>query len=304
LAGAKCTTTLTNTTTPQATYSDFALSVPNANPVIADANGVFPVMFVGNTNRYRLKFTTSADVLLYQQDDCGPDTAASLGAAVLAAANTFTVSPQKISAIEPRLILDETDGGADKRLWDIDVNANVLTIRTRTDADGSGKTILTVTRGATTAIASIDIGNATDLPAVTINGATIAASATSAGSFTGTLTGMTAGTTGTMNYTRVGNFIILTARASITGTSNAVTMTMTGLPAAVTPTVIAVAATSYNLSDNTISKKGSAIVDVTGIITFGIHTVTGAYITESGGNFTNAGTKGLISGFTMYYALS
>lgn len=68
------------------------------------------------------------------------------------------------SLAEPRLLLNETDVGADLKLWDIDVNASVLTGRTRTDADGAGKNWLAVTRGATTAVSDISLGNATDNP--------------------------------------------------------------------------------------------------------------------------------------------
>lgn len=68
------------------------------------------------------------------------------------------------SSTEPRLLLNESDVGANLKLWDFDVSASVLTGRTRTDADGAGKNWLAVTRGATTALASITIGNASDNP--------------------------------------------------------------------------------------------------------------------------------------------
>jgi len=71
------------------------------------------------------------------------------------------------SLAEPRLLLNETDVGADLKLWDFDVNASVLTGRTRTDADGAGKNWLAVTRGTTTAISDISVGNATDNPTFT-----------------------------------------------------------------------------------------------------------------------------------------
>lgn len=82
------------------------------------------------------------------------------------------------SLAEPRLLLNETDVGADLKLWDVDVNASVLTGRTRTDADGAGKNWLAVTRGATTAISDVSFGNAADNPSygflgtgsVTVNG--------------------------------------------------------------------------------------------------------------------------------------
>lgn len=65
---------------------------------------------------------------------------------------------------EPRLLLNETDQAADVKLWDFDLQGGVLTGRTRTDADGAGVNWLSVTRGATTAISNISLGNATNNP--------------------------------------------------------------------------------------------------------------------------------------------
>lgn len=294
-AGAKCYTYLTNTTTPQATYADYALTIPNANPVLADANGVFPIMFGINTTRYRLKFTTSSGALLYQEDDIGPDTAASLGAATLAAANTFTGSPQKISALEPRLILDESDAAADKRLWDFDVNGAVLKIRTRTDADGTGKDVLTVTRGATTAIASIDIGNATDLPTITFNG--VAPAAATSGSFTGTLTGCTTSPTATFNWNKIGAMVIIDCIGGLAAVSNATTMTVTGLPAALEPARTQMIYTK--LEDNAAGVLGAVyMTSGSTVMSFGL----GASGNQAG--FTNVNAKGILTGFSITYALT
>lgn len=82
MAGAKAYWYITLTTTPKDTYTDFALTTPNTNPVIADSNGVFPTTFLKNDVRYRLTLKTSADVLIYTQDDIGGPviTQAELGA--------------------------------------------------------------------------------------------------------------------------------------------------------------------------------------------------------------------------------
>lgn len=81
-------------------------------------------------------------------------------------AHTFTNAlPITISSAEPRWAAKETDAGADGGLWDFDVNAGVLTGRTRTDADGAGVSWLTVTRtAASTAISDIGLGNTTNNP--------------------------------------------------------------------------------------------------------------------------------------------
>lgn len=78
------------------------------------------------------------------------------------------------SLTEPRLLLNESDLGADLKLWDIDLQGGILRLRTRTDADGAGVDAIAVTRGATTAISNLAFGNATNNPTFTFlgNGAT------------------------------------------------------------------------------------------------------------------------------------
>lgn len=68
----------------------------------------------------------------------------------------------KWSLAEPRLILANSGQGADLKNWDFDLTAGVLTGRTRTDADGAGINWLSVTRGTTTAITDVSMGNATN----------------------------------------------------------------------------------------------------------------------------------------------
>lgn len=82
------------------------------------------------------------------------------------------------SSAEPRLLLSESDVGADLKAWDVDVSASVFTIRTRTDADGAGVNAIAITRGTTTAISNIAFGNATNNPTYSFLG-------TGTGTFTG-----------------------------------------------------------------------------------------------------------------------
>lgn len=67
-AGAKATFYLTGTTTKTDTYTSSALSTPNANPVVADSEGVFAPIYLNPTITYKLTLTTSADVLIYTVD--------------------------------------------------------------------------------------------------------------------------------------------------------------------------------------------------------------------------------------------
>lgn len=70
-AGAKAYFYITGTTTPKDTYTDFALTTPSANPVVADGNGDWATIYLKNDARYRVTLKTSADVLIYTQDDVG-----------------------------------------------------------------------------------------------------------------------------------------------------------------------------------------------------------------------------------------
>jgi hypothetical protein len=77
--GAKLYTYTTGTTTPLAVYSDYALTTPLSNPVIADSAGMFAALFASESVRYRFVLKTSADVTIYTQDDVqvGTNTATS-----------------------------------------------------------------------------------------------------------------------------------------------------------------------------------------------------------------------------------
>lgn len=62
------------------------------------------------------------------------------------------------SLAEPRLILSESDQGSDLKMVDLDLNAGILCLRTRTDADGAGQNIFCATRGTTTALTNLTFG--------------------------------------------------------------------------------------------------------------------------------------------------
>lgn len=130
-----------------------------------------------------------------------------------------------------------------------------------------------------------------------------AATATiSEGSFTGTLTGMTASTTGTVSYRIVANssgtgkLCHLRLASALEGTSNTTALTMTGLPAACTPTVSVWVST--NVRDNTTSVPGAAFIDAS---TTTIEFYTDSPFSATG--FTNSGTKGLSRGWQILYGL-
>lgn len=124
----------------------------------------------------------------------------------------------------------------------------------------------------------------------------------SEGSFTGTLTGMTASTTGTVDYRIVANsagtgkLCTLYLASTLTGTSNTTALTMTGLPAACTPVgavrLGTVIVDSGNNNDAMLTISAAATT-----ITF----YTDANLDAAG--FTASGTKGLGGGWTVTYLL-
>jgi len=98
----------------------------------------------------------SATSLYYLAAD-GTKQLNSAGAADPTLAYTWT-NIHTWSLAEPRLLFNETDRGTDLKLWDLDLNAGVLSIRTRTDADGAGNNVLSATRGTTTALTNMTFG--------------------------------------------------------------------------------------------------------------------------------------------------
>ena len=85
-AAAKAAFYLTGTTTPQNTYSDAGLSSANTNPVVADANGRFPDIYL-SAARYKVVFATSADVAIDTLDPV--DATSQLISAASAPATTY-----------------------------------------------------------------------------------------------------------------------------------------------------------------------------------------------------------------------
>lgn len=59
LVGAKLYWYQSGTTTPINTYSDIDLTVPNTNPVLADASGRFPQIFLADDTGYKWIFTNA-----------------------------------------------------------------------------------------------------------------------------------------------------------------------------------------------------------------------------------------------------
>lgn len=72
LVGAQLFFYETGTNTPQNTYSDEALTVPNTNPVISDANGYFGNVFLLPSPAYRVVLEDSTGAIVWSMDPVGP----------------------------------------------------------------------------------------------------------------------------------------------------------------------------------------------------------------------------------------
>ena len=69
LPGAKLFFYRTGTTTAKAVYQDSDQTQPHTQPVVADATGVFPVIYMLTDEEYRYRLETSAGVLVEQVDN-------------------------------------------------------------------------------------------------------------------------------------------------------------------------------------------------------------------------------------------
>lgn len=115
------------------------------------------------------------------------------------------------------------------------------------------------------------------------------------GSFTGTTTGHATPATGTIYFVRVGKLVTLNV-PTLTGTSNAATFTVTGLPASITPArnqgrVLA------SIEDNTTVAEGYIAVTSSGTIAIA------KSLTASGSDWTTSGSKTL-SSLSLSYTLN
>ncbi len=57
-----------NTTTPLIVYTDYTLSIPHDHPVVANAAGMFPPIFIPEQTTYRVRITDADDVTIWDVD--------------------------------------------------------------------------------------------------------------------------------------------------------------------------------------------------------------------------------------------
>lgn len=118
----------------------------------------------------------------------------------------------------------------------------------------------------------------------------------SSGSGTLTMTGVTGSVTPTYNFKTLNGIAYLIISGG-TGTSNSTAMTLTGLPAGLSPSTIGVSLPVL-VEDNTVTNlAGWVSINTTGTLTFGL----GSSPNFSG--FTSSGTKGVMQTTTLVYPI-
>lgn len=270
----------TGTTTRQNTYQDITLDTAHENPVVADATGVFPIIYLDpSLPDYRVRLTTSDDVTLWddQHIPSGQDESRSY----------------RITDTAPEIVLDQTGASANNRKWFIRAASGALTIGLLNDAESVRTDVIQLTRSGSTAL---NVNFYSDN--IAHDGELIPTYESD--TFTGTLAGFS-GTapSDTCRYTRIGDAVVLwvpPGSGGFNGTSNASSMIMSGVPAAIRP-----ARTQYcaipDVTDNGSIVTGAHVaVSSIGEVTF--------FLDGSSTGFTSSGTKGTAHGFAISYLLT
>lgn len=99
LAGAKLYWYATGTSTPQATYSDEALTTPNANPVVANADGRFPAIWLQPLD-YKMILKSFDDTTLVTRD---PIVGALTGGDMVVTADSISDDTAALQAISDKV---------------------------------------------------------------------------------------------------------------------------------------------------------------------------------------------------------
>lgn len=273
LPGAKLSFFQTGTSTPQPVYQDIGLTVVHTQPVEANGAGRFPAIYLDPAlPNYRILLTDLADVTQpgFPIDDVP--------------SNQNTAQQFRLKHTAPSLSFEETDASANNKIWRIKVNGEQLLLTILNDAESIETTVFTFDRTGTT-VDQLDFAG----QYLKVNGIGVATQ--ESGSFLGTLTGMSATTTGLITWRRTGTKISLFIGSNIFGTSNSTSMTLTGLPAGLLPATSGGSVLCV-VRDNGVNVLGTALIG-TASVNFGVGAASGV--------FTNSGSKGLPGSTTIIY---
>lgn len=128
------------------------------------------------------------------------------------------------------------------------------------------------------------------------------------GSFLATITGVSGTVTGTVFWKRNGSLVTLSCPAGVTGTSNANTLTMTGLPSDVQPSSNVEVITSVVDNGSSYGKLGLAVISAVSpsVVNFLIMLCGGSgssVQSPATTSFTTSGSKGISSGWQITYTV-
>lgn len=177
------------------------------------------------------------------------------------------------------------DGNTGNRPWELRVGQIGTGIFDIFDGTASASRLQINTSGTITGLGSVS-GSQVDMSPDT-------------GTFTATYTGFTATITCTATWSRIGKLVSLFF-CTATGTSNATSFTMTGLPSAIQPGSLT---QTMALPIGPIQNASIIDTTVSVTVTTGSGTVTFLHNGNSSG-WTNSGTKGFSSGATISYLLN
>lgn len=282
LVGGKVYTYLAGSlSTLQATWQDALATTPNTNPIILDARGEATIFWDGV---YQIQVQDSLSNIIYTVDNVtGNDGATTRKITGASGTNAVvaTGSPT-LRRYTPGMLYRYTPFAA---------NTSAVTI----NIDGLGFIGILKADGGVMSGGEFQGGVECFLM---MNSAAsnliLISDALSQGTFVGTLTGCTTVPTGTFSWTKRGDLVVLTAPvAGLSGVSNSTGMTVTGLPAAITPNVV-VNGRIYVTNNGVAS--GCAWAMLAGslsTISFFIEVIAATFVTAPAGGFTAAGTKGL-----------
>lgn len=274
------------TTTPTPTYTDSTAGTPNANPLTLNARGEAQIWCLPNVS---YKFVV--------QDSTGNQI-------------------RSIDNVQQSQVLS-LYGGVDSGVAD----AYVLTFTASFSAYADGIVIYWIPSNSNTSASTINVNGLGVVNIKNPDGSTLQANEIVAnqpatilykggvfyllssaaalyGAFTGSLTGFASPLAPSMSWAKVGNIVVLLALVGAIGTSNSTSMSLTGLPSAITPVISrAVSCASITVEDNGI--VGGATYDCN-VTSSGIFFYKNANST----GFTATGTKGIIGGWQVVYSLS
>ena len=203
-------------------------------------------------------------------------------------------SAVSIESAVPALQWKETDQVADGRYWDMFSNNGNFRGRIANDAGSTAKNWISVTRSTTT-VTNLDLGNATDNPAFTVNNVTLTPEV---GTFTVTTSlGCTAAYNPSARYQKLGNLVTVYITPGSGCTSNSSSWNASAvLPSSIRPLGNTFASLGY-VVDSGLSSAGCVMIASNGTLSFGVFKNSN---TGCAGGFTNSGTKDIAGSFTYF----